>query len=220
VTHTNSNDSARPQGQFAPGDHSAGCGPHNPKWLLQDLLPLGGVEVGWGGDDDFNYELVRLGVRVAFPVDGHYQLWWGRRVMQHGAAALIYGNESVEEGVSGRLIVLDPKRPKHIVADTNHKLFEYDIYGRYRLSEAGAELERTLLSIKDLRLIVFNKLGPLLPHGGGPGSLPAWTWLRKLADQTSAAVLVILDGPEQMEQMWRQGIRLAAERRLPQEGAR
>ena len=140
--------------------------------------------------------------------------------MQHGAAALIYGGESIEEGLSGRLIVLDPKHPKHIVSGTNCKLFEFDIYGRYRLSEAGVELERVLLSIKDLRLIVFSRLEPFLPHGGVPGSLPAWAWLRKLADQTGAGVLVILDGPEQLKRMWCKGIRLATERRLPKEGAR
>ena len=31
---------------------------HNPQWLVEDLLPLGSVEVGWCDDlIDFNYEL-------------------------------------------------------------------------------------------------------------------------------------------------------------------
>jgi hypothetical protein len=193
----------------------------NPQWLVEDLLPLGSVEVGWTDElTDFNYELIDLGFKVAYPVDERTQWWRDHRVTKPGAAALIYGGESIEKGLSVRSIVLDPKRPNPIVSGTNCKLFGYDAYGRYSLSEAGVELERVLLSIGDLRLIAFSMLEPLLPHGGGPGSLPAWTWLRKLADQTGAAVLVMISGPEQMEQMWRQGIRLAAERQPSQEGAK
>jgi hypothetical protein len=120
------------------------------------------------------------------------------------------------------LIVLDPKHPKNMVAGTNQKLFEYDAYGRYRLSEAGAELEQVLLAIEDLRLIVLSLLWPFLPHGFGvPGrSIPAWAWLRKLADQTGAAVVVTLDGPKKLQSMWRKGIRLAVERRPLAEGAK
>ena len=171
------------QGRIASAHRSAGRGPHNQQWLVEDVFPLGGVEVAWSDElREFNYELLDLGLQVAHPVDEHPR-WRGQRVMTHGAAALIFGGENVMEGVSGRLIVLDPKRPKHIVTEANDKLFEYDAYGRYRLSEAGVELERGLLSIEDLRLIVFSLFWPFLPNGfGTPGhSLPAWAWLRKLS---------------------------------------
>jgi hypothetical protein len=215
-----SKDDTRSQGRIAPAHRSAGRGPHNQKWLVEDVFPLGGVEVAWSDElREFNYELLDLGLQVAHPVDEHPR-WRGQRVMTRGAAVLIYGGESLIEGMSGRSIVLDPKRPKHIVSETNDKLFGYDIYGRYRLSEVGVELERVLLSIEDLRLIVFSMLEPFLPHGGVPGSLPAWAWLRELADQTGAAVVAMIDGPEQLKRMWCKGIRPAAERRLPQEGAR
>jgi hypothetical protein len=199
-----------------------GSAHHNQQWLVEDLFPLGSVEVAWSDElTDFNYELIELGFQVAYPVDEHPR-WRGRRVMTRGAAALIYGGEGVIEGVSGRLIVLDPKHPKNMVAGTNQKLFECDAYGRYRLSEAGAALEQVLLAIEDLRLIVLSLLWPFLPHGFGvPGrSIPAWAWLRKLADQTGAAVVVTLDGPKQLQSMWRKGIRLAAERRPLAEGAK
>jgi hypothetical protein len=195
---------------------------HNQQWLVEDLFPLGGVEVAWSDElTDFNYELVELGFQVAHPVDKHPR-WRGQRVMTRGAAALIYGGESLIEGVSGRSIVLDPKRPKHIVCETNDKLFECDAYGRYRLSEAGVEFGQGLLAIEDLRLIVFSLLWPFLPHGFGvPGrSIPAWAWLTELARKTDAAVVVTLDGPRQLKQMWRQGIRLASERRPLPEGVK
>jgi hypothetical protein len=222
VPHTNSNDGARPQGRFAPIGHLTGRGPHNQQWLVEGLLPLGAVEVGWNEGDpiDFNLDLLDLGLKAAYPVDER-PLWCDRRVTKHGAAVLLYGDGRARKGFSGRLIVLDPKRPKHIVSGTNHKLFEDDAYGRYHLSEAGVELERVLLAIEDLRLIAVNLLWPFLPDDFGAGpSLPVWDWLRKLSAETGAAVLAMVDGPEQLERMWRKGIRLAAECRPPQEGAK
>jgi hypothetical protein len=197
---------------------------YNPKWLVEDMLPLGAVEAGWSNEPtEFNYELVELGLQVAYPTSEQPPLWRDHRVMQRGAAALIFGDEHVMEGVVGRLILLDPKQPKHIVTEANHKLFEYGVAdGLYELSKAGVELERRLLSIKNLRLVVFSALWPFLPNGfGRPGhSIRAWAWLRKLADQTGATVLAILDSHQQTKKMWQRGIRLAAECRLPQEGAR
>jgi hypothetical protein len=212
---------ANAHGLSVSDDHLKRRGPHNQKWLVEDLLPLGAVKAGWSNDDriDFNLDLLDLGLQVAHPVDEHPR-WRDQRVMTRGAAALLYGR--AEWRLSGRLILLDPKRPKHFVTEANHKLFECDAYGRYRLSQAGTELEQVLLSTKDLRLIVFNLFWPFLPDGfGAPGkSLPAWAWLRKLSADTGAAVLAMADGPEQLELMWRKGIRLAAERRPPQEGVK
>jgi len=108
--------------------------------------------------------------------------------MTRGAAALIYGGEGVIEGVSGRLIVLDPKHPKNMVAGTNQKLFDVDALRPLPAKRSGRGARARLLAIEDLRLIVLSLVWPFLPHGFGvPGrSIPAWAWLTELARKTDA----------------------------------
>lgn len=179
-------------------------------WLAEGI-PLGGVTVGWGGEDDLDADLLSLGLEVS-AADDACSKWRGRRVMARGAAAMIFGSERVVEGVSARSILLPSSGGRPSIRRIG-KLFCND-GGKYELTRDGLGLQASLFAVNDLRLVVISDLAPFLPRGFGRDgeSLPALAWLSSLARETGAAVLVTLDHPDQMRRMWRGGLRLAADR--------